>query len=307
MGEQNLHRFKAESGTGELMRGSFCEGGGFSPELPVEQNAAILRFDMGRRNESLCEILLKSPWWASVVLGVFAFAGLRWGVHAWFGDNRMAQPIVTVASNYAPFVALIFGVLASLSFWFGKRRQALVDQQTSLESLRGVPWKDFEFLVAEAYRRQGYAVDFSLGKGADGGVDLVLRKSGRTSLVQCKQWKVFSVGAPVIREMFGLMTAERADEAIIVTSGKFTAEAESFAHGKPIQLVDGPRLLQLVKQAQVGLPASSAIAPAESDAPPFCPFCGKAMVIRTSRRGKNAGNKFWGCPDYPGCRGTRNV
>jgi len=27
MGEQNLHRFKAESGTGELMRGSFCEGG----------------------------------------------------------------------------------------------------------------------------------------------------------------------------------------------------------------------------------------------------------------------------------------
>jgi restriction system protein len=262
---------------------------------------------MGRRNESVGEILLKSPWWVSVVLGVLAFAGLRWGVHAWFGDNKMAQPIVTVASNYAPFVALIFGVLASLSFWFGKRRQTLVDQQTSLESLRGVPWKDFEFLVAEAYRRQGFAVDFSLGKGADGGVDLVLRKSGRTSLVQCKQWKVFSVGAPVIREMFGLMTAERADEAIIVTSGKFTAEAESFAQGKPIQLVDGTRLLQLVKQAQVALPASSATVTAETDTPPFCPFCGKAMLIRTSRRGKNAGNKFWGCPDYPGCRGTRNV
>ena len=43
MGEQNLHRFKAESGTGELMRGSFCEGGGFFPELPGERNAAILR------------------------------------------------------------------------------------------------------------------------------------------------------------------------------------------------------------------------------------------------------------------------
>jgi hypothetical protein len=26
MGELNLHCFKAESGTGELMRGSFCEG-----------------------------------------------------------------------------------------------------------------------------------------------------------------------------------------------------------------------------------------------------------------------------------------
>jgi hypothetical protein len=113
---------------------------------------------MGRRNESVGEILLKSPWWISVVLGVFAFAGLRWGVHAWFGDNKMAQPIVTVACNYAPVAALIFGVLAGLSFWFGKWRLALVDQQTSLESLRGVPWKDFEFLVAEAYRRQGFFV-----------------------------------------------------------------------------------------------------------------------------------------------------
>ena len=262
---------------------------------------------MSRRNESFGDILLKSPWWISAVLGVLAFVGLHWGVHAYFVGNKMAQPIVTVATNYAPFVALIFGAFAGVSFWFGKRRQALVDQQTSLESLRAVPWKDFEFLVAEAYRRQGYDVDFSISKGVDGGVDLVLRKAGRTSLVQCKQWKVFAVGAPVIREMFGLMTAEHADEAIVVTSGKFTAEAESFAQGKPIQLVDGPCLLQLIKQVQPSAPGPNVLVPPESDAPPFCPFCGKAMVIRTSRRGKNAGNKFWGCPDYPGCRGTRNV
>jgi restriction system protein len=180
---------------------------------------------MGRRNESLGDLLLKSPWWVSAALGVFAFAGLRWGVHAWFGDNKSAQPFVTAVANYAPVAALFFGAMAGLSFWFGKRRRALVDQQTSLDSLRALSWRDFEFMVAEAYRRQDYKVDFSLGKGADGGMDLVLRKAGRVSLVQCKQWKVFSVGAPVIREMFGIMTAERADEAIIVTSGKFTAEA----------------------------------------------------------------------------------
>jgi len=33
--------------------------------------------DVRRRNESFGEILLKSPWWVSAVLGVFAFAGLR--------------------------------------------------------------------------------------------------------------------------------------------------------------------------------------------------------------------------------------
>jgi len=140
-------------------------------------------------------------------------------------------------------------------------------------------------------------------------VDLVLRKAGRVSLVQCKQWKVFSVGAPVIREMFGIMTAERADEAIIVTSGRFTSEAESFAKGKSIRLVDGPHLLKLVKQVQDCGHESSTQSPttAGPDTPPFCPVCGKVMVLRTARRGQNAGNQFLGCPDYPGCKGVRQV
>jgi len=264
---------------------------------------------MKRRNESFSDILLKSPWWVSVVLGIAAFAGLRWGLQAWWGDNKTFLPLETAAANFAPVAAVLFGVMAGLSFWLGKRRRTLVDQQTSLESLRAVSWKDFEFLVAEAYRRQGYGVDFSLGKGADGGVDLVLRKAGRVSLVQCKQWKVFSVGAPVIREMFAIMTAEQADEAIIVTSGRFTSEAESFAQGKPIRLVDGPRLLKLVEQVQDRSHESStpSLTKTGPDTPPFCPVCGKVMILRTARRGQNAGNRFWGCADYPGCNGVRQV
>jgi len=27
--------------------------------------------------------------------------------------------------------------------------------------------------------------------------------------------------------------------------------------------------------------------------------------LRTARQGKNAGSRFWGCPGYPDCRGTR--
>jgi len=95
------------------------------------------------------------------------------------------------------------------SFLFATQRRRLVDQQTNLETLRETSWKDFEYLVGEAYRRQGYQVEYSLSRGADGGVDLTMYKDGQNSLVQCKQWKVCSVGAPVVREMFGLMTAER--------------------------------------------------------------------------------------------------
>jgi len=40
---------------------------------------------------------------------------------------------------------------------------------------------------------------------------------------------------------------------------------------------------------------------------PSCPKCGAEMVLRTARKGQNAGSQFWGCSDFPKCRGTRNV
>ena len=253
-----------------------------------------------RQNESFGELLLKLPWWLSAALGVFIFIAMRWGLLVWAGNDNARQILAKGIAPLAPLALIIFGMFAAGSFWFGKRRRHLVDQQTSLESLRNTTWKDFEYLVAEAFRRQGYQVEFSLGRGADGGVDLTLRKDGRISLVQCKQWKVFSVGAPVIREMFGLLTSERADEAIIVTSGNFTHEAQSFAEGKPIRLLDGPQLLALVQSIQTR-PTGTVPEPAEV---PACPECGKPMVLRTARHGANTGSQFWGCSAYPACKGT---
>lgn len=37
---------------------------------------------------------------------------------------------------------------------------------------------------------------------------------------------------------------------------------------------------------------------------PACPACGKMMVVRTARKGAKAGSQFWGCAQYPACKGT---
>lgn len=37
---------------------------------------------------------------------------------------------------------------------------------------------------------------------------------------------------------------------------------------------------------------------------PWCPKCGSQMAMRTSKKGLNAGNQFWGCTNYPKCRGV---
>jgi len=39
--------------------------------------------------------------------------------------------------------------------------------------------------------------------------------------------------------------------------------------------------------------------------PPACPKCGQPMVLRTARKGPRAGSQFWGCQNYPDCKGTR--
>jgi len=40
-----------------------------------------------------------------------------------------------------------------------------------------------------------------------------------------------------------------------------------------------------------------------SNSIPPCPKCGKPTVHRTAKKGRNAGQAFWGCSDYPVCKG----
>lgn len=43
------------------------------------------------------------------------------------------------------------------------------------------------------------------------------------------------------------------------------------------------------------------------EGPPVCPRCGAAMILRTARRGAHTGSEFYGCSNYPKCRGTREA
>ena len=86
-----------------------------------------------------------------------------------------------------------------------------------------------EFAVGEAFRLQGYQVTENHAGGTDGGIDLILRKGNEKFLVQCKQWKAFTVAVTIVRELYGVMAAERAVGGFVVTSGQFTKDAEAFA------------------------------------------------------------------------------
>ena len=48
-------------------------------------------------------------------------------------------------------------------------------------------------------------------------------------------------------------------------------------------------------------------AASNSTAPPVCPRCGSPLVLRTAKKGENAGNQFYGCSSFPKCRYTNNI
>ena len=58
---------------------------------------------------------------------------------------------------------------------------------------------------------------------------------------------------------------------------------------------------------ETAAPSQPVIKEAQSTYSPLCPKCGVEMVLRTAKSGANQGGKFWGCPNYPKCRGIRNV
>jgi restriction system protein len=181
-----------------------------------------------------------------------------------------------------------------------RRRAALLERQTDLRSIRAMSWQAFEALVGEAYRRQGYSVLETGGGGADGGVDLRLRRNGDTTIVQCKQWRKGKVGAPVIRELYGIVTAEKAVTGVAISCGTFTRQARTFAKDKPLRLVDGLTLLKMIAKVQSAPELQAALARAKP-----CPQCTAPMALRAKQHGRGAGSMFWGCTAYPYCKATR--
>jgi restriction system protein len=209
---------------------------------------------------------------------------------------------VALLPSLAPFATIPFLLTAAISAVGARRRRRLLDRQSNIEGIRDLTWQDFELLVGEAYRRKGYEVVENGGGGADGGIDLRLSREGQRLIVQCKRWKTRQIGVSAIRELYGLMTAEKATGSIFVSSGTYTSEAQRFATDNGVVLVDGSGLLDLIRTVQVDH-TPPLVAPVAIEAP-NCPACGNSMIMRTARRGKNIGMSFWGCTSYPKCKGT---
>lgn len=264
------------------------------------------------------ELVSRLPWWGGVALAIVSYLVLhRWAIapdpHSLQPNRVGAFALYAIAFNLARILQYLVPVLclvaAVISFFKQRQRRDLLSAATasaSLDAVAGMSWLEFELLVGEGFRQQGYQVEELGGNGPDGGVDLLLRKGKEVFLVQCKHWKAFKVGVDVVRQLYGVMAARGAAGGFVVTAGDFTEDARAFASGRNIQLLNGVALQKLLQQTK--RPGKPPTVQANVNAPaadPNCPSCGALMVKRTARKGSQAGNQFWGCSRYPACKTTR--
>ena len=221
--------------------------------------------------EDLMDLVALLPWWAGVALALASYGVLHAIATRPLPAAQSAQQIGQLAATaiwqglatggqyLLPMICLFGAVMSAVR---RRQRRVLFDTtsaSSSAEALQDMSWQQFELLVGEGFRRRGYAVMEVGGGGADGGVDLVLTKAGEKSFVQCKQWKAFKVGVSTVRELYGVMAAHGAAGGFVVTSGRFTQEAAAFASGRNVQLIDGPALMPLLREARGKAEASPSV------------------------------------------------
>jgi len=281
---------------------------------------------MARRKDSLMkdlyQLFIALPWWIGPVVAAALFGLFYYVVPLLVPSpapgtstsevmsSTLVQVVAPLPAKLAPWLAgaVLFVWMASLAGKLSRRN--LVATTREMEHLRALSWREFELLIGEYYRRQGFSVEERGSAGGDGGVDIALRKLGRLVLVQCKHWKKQRVGVQQVRELLGAMSHEKADSGVFAITGTFTPEARSLAEQNRIELLDGESLLRLVASVRQTPPAAPAPAEAKepgASPPPSCPKCGSAMTLRTAQKGPKAGSQFYGCNRYPACRGTRTL
>lgn len=94
--------------------------------------------------------------------------------------------------------------------------------------------REFEEVVEEVFKRQGFETCLT-PQTRDGGRDIIATKSilGRPVmfLIECKRYdEKNKIGVDIVRALYGVQTAERANKSIIVTSSYFSEDAQKFAN-----------------------------------------------------------------------------
>ena len=165
---------------------------------------------------SLFAVLLRSPWWISVVI---ALALGMLGATVLPDRYRVAG-----ALSGLPFA--VIGVLAARRQW---RLPSAARVAQTQQALARMTWPAFALMLEQAFKRDGYTVQ----RGASAPADFQLERAGRRMLVCARRWKSARIGLQDLRALQAARKAEDVSDALYISLGELSDNAQPFAaeHG----------------------------------------------------------------------------
>lgn len=210
------------------------------------------------------------------------------------------------------FMGLVLVILASLLFkrkTIPQKREGMGDAKIhDIDKMDGIV---FEHLLAKVLKYKGYQVSVTQASG-DYGADLILQKGREKIVVQAKRYRN-SVGIKAVQEIYSAKSFYEADSAWVITNSYFSDSAKDLALKTNVRLIDRMELINWLvdynrtheKSIVEGLMDGDVSDSYSEQRIPSatgksCPNCGSAMVVRHSKV-----TAFYGCSQFPKCRGTR--
>lgn len=193
---------------------------------------------MARSNKTLTKV--------GIVIATILFNFLR-EVHRcnewknFFISTAILFALISLFFNISPNDSAMGLILSTPVFivycvyWFNNLSVKTVRLNAHLWKQRewwwGLDGWQFEQEVANVFRINGYHAEVTKGSG-DGGVDIILTKDGRISIVQCKHYQN-PVPPEPIRALWGVKNDFGASEVILVASSGITESGARFVRNKP--------------------------------------------------------------------------
>lgn len=176
------------------------------------------------------DVVRLTPW-------VLGSGGLALGFAAW----QLLAPQLRLAGAAQAGLALLLLGGAALLAWAWRRRGQRAAQAPAPRPAQAR--REFESQLLRAFEAQGYQI---VPAGAGGPVDLALRRDRGTWLVHSRQWQADKLGIETLRELQAVVETRGAAGGFVICQGRFSREAQRFAAGSPLRLIDGPALAQLL-------------------------------------------------------------
>jgi restriction system protein len=182
--------------------------------------------------KSLFAVLLRSPWWMSLGVGVLVVLAAR--------AFAPVQYWLFAAMGAVPFA--VIAIIAAVKQW---GRPSAARTEAVAARVRAMPWREFAQALEDAFTRDGAQV-----QRIEGAADLAVTRGGRTALVAARRWKAARHGAEGLAALHAQMRERDASECTYVALGELSEQARAFAKANGVQVMQDAGLAELLRDVR---------------------------------------------------------